>query len=179
MRRLILLLLMAVVVVDAIKFERCQFLDVLRDFGVASVRDAAVWTCLAERLTNLNTSRVTQNKEEKYYGLFQVNSRYWCSIDGGGCNLACDLLVDDNVEDDIKCALQIFEETQQIKEDGFLAWPAYEGCKENSVLVDCNVETERTNSIEELPSKEKVYEKCELARELMNHHNVPLEKLGK
>lgn len=169
-----------------IKLERCTFIKALRENGITNFKQAATFACLAEKLTNFETKKVTERLDEKYYGLFQINSKYWCS-EGGGCDLPCENLVDDDLRDDIKCAHQIHNETARIKESGFEAWPTYEICKgqEESILASCGIELDvesngvpATLRLEEPIVGSKIFNKCELAKELVTKHNVHFDIVG-
>uniref|UniRef100_A0AAV2LP60 lysozyme n=1 Tax=Knipowitschia caucasica TaxID=637954 RepID=A0AAV2LP60_KNICA len=54
----------------------------------------ADWVCLIENESRYNTRATNKNKDGSTdYGLFQINSKYWC-LDGGvsranGCNINC------------------------------------------------------------------------------------------
>uniref|UniRef100_A0A1B0BC26 lysozyme n=1 Tax=Glossina palpalis gambiensis TaxID=67801 RepID=A0A1B0BC26_9MUSC len=55
------------------------------------------------------------------YGLFQINSKNWCrkGRKGGICNIKCEDFLSDEISDDSRCAMQIFNR------HGFQAWPGW------------------------------------------------------
>ncbi|XP_051861667.1 lysozyme c-1 isoform X3 [Drosophila nasuta] len=55
------------------------------------------------------------------YGLFQINSKNWCRKGrrGGICNIKCEEFLNDEISDDSRCAMQIFNR------HGFQAWPGW------------------------------------------------------
>jgi C-type lysozyme/alpha-lactalbumin family len=59
--------------------------------------------------------------------MFQISDLYWCSPpgQGTGCGLNCAELEDNDITDDVKCMLKIFEEHRYLSNDGFTAWTVY------------------------------------------------------
>ncbi|XP_023708072.1 lysozyme C-like [Cryptotermes secundus] len=116
------------------KFTKCQFLKELKK-GNAAKKDLATWVCIAQHESGLNTrARGGPNKDGSYdNGIFQINDRYWCKEKGvgGSCNINCAKLRDDNVADDIKCALKIK------KSQGFKAWVTYPKYCKKATLPSC------------------------------------------
>ncbi|XP_069702532.1 lysozyme-like [Periplaneta americana] len=117
-----LAILLAIVVVtshtsQAKPFTECQFLAELRKHHFKDLRN---WLCLAKSESSLRSHVVGgPNKDNSYdYGIFQINSRYWCAKGekGGDCNIRCEDLINDNIGDDIKCVQKIY------KRHGFKAW---------------------------------------------------------
>ncbi|XP_063239276.1 lysozyme-like [Bacillus rossius redtenbacheri] len=101
---------------------KCELVRKLRSSGVPGdqLRD---WVCMAQHESGMKTSRVGgPNKNGSYdYGIFQINSKYWCGITSKGkdCNIKCDDLVDGNIDDDIACAKKVH------RRHGFSAWYAW------------------------------------------------------
>lgn len=188
----LLVVLITVRIGSGRKYSRCEFLEYLEKEEQIERVQAVIWTCLAEKLTSIDTKTVVGTDDEKYYGLFQINEKYWCSRDAAGCALNCSKLLDDDVSDDLKCAQLIYNETVKISGNGFTAWPTYEGCKgqEETYLKSCNLEL---NTIDgnvdvlkggEFKDKEdddravKIYDKCDLARELYMTHGFSMDMVA-
>uniref|UniRef100_F5GTS2 lysozyme n=1 Tax=Simulium guianense TaxID=445764 RepID=F5GTS2_SIMGU len=96
----------------------CEVVRALRQNGFSEnqLRD---WVCLIRSESSLKTHATNRNKNGSTdYGLFQINSRYWCGQGrvGGDCKVKCESLIDDNIADDSLCAKLIF------KRHGFNAW---------------------------------------------------------
>ncbi|XP_023708074.1 lysozyme C-like [Cryptotermes secundus] len=101
---------------------KCQLLQELKKHNIAK-NDLATLVCIAQHESGLHTEALggpTSNGAH-YYGIFQISDRYWCRENGvgGGCNINCADLRDNNLADDIKCALKIKEA------QGFRAWASY------------------------------------------------------
>uniref|UniRef100_A0A3P9PDF8 lysozyme n=1 Tax=Poecilia reticulata TaxID=8081 RepID=A0A3P9PDF8_POERE len=69
------------------------------------------WVCLTQHESGFNTRATNRNRDGSTdYGIFQINSRWWCR-DGGvsrsnGCGINCKLLTDD-VTTAITCAKRV------------------------------------------------------------------------
>ncbi|KAG5893045.1 hypothetical protein JTB14_014825 [Gonioctena quinquepunctata] len=136
------------------------------------------------------------------HGLFQISQLYWCSPpgDGFGCNTPCSSFRDDSIADDVRCVKKIYKEHTRLTGDGFNAWAVYPlyckgdtskyvaGCPGNLVDNAISVVTEESLPVDEdddgyafppLPSPPKVYNRCELARELLDVHKFPAEQISK
>uniref|UniRef100_A0A182PMJ8 lysozyme n=1 Tax=Anopheles epiroticus TaxID=199890 RepID=A0A182PMJ8_9DIPT len=172
----------------------------------------ADWLCIADRGSSFNGSSVSRRFRHfgggGYYGLFQVDDRYACARYGSICELAsCDLLLDDELDDDIECMLKVHAAYVRELGDGFAAWPIYktacqgeegksveevarsrkatfEHCLDEEVVrVQAYFKRKRAkaktaNLVQEKPVLGKVYERCELAVELRDRHRMPLEQIG-
>nr|ACH56920.1 salivary lysozyme [Simulium vittatum] len=105
--------------VEAKQFKTdCELVRALRQNGFpeTQLRD---WACLIFAESSRQTQLTHKNRNGSTdYGLFQINSKYWCGTGkkGGDCNVRCEDLLDDNIVDDSKCAKKIF------KRHGFKAW---------------------------------------------------------
>uniref|UniRef100_A0A672ZX16 lysozyme n=1 Tax=Sphaeramia orbicularis TaxID=375764 RepID=A0A672ZX16_9TELE len=90
-------LLLAVAVTDARRFTACEWARTLKANGMAGYRGVSLadWVCVTYHESRYNTAAVNHNSDgSKDYGIFQLNSHYWCS-DGGesvanGCGITCD-----------------------------------------------------------------------------------------
>ena len=172
-------------------FERCELARELRDSYVP-YEQIGVYVCIAERLSNLNTDAVGQGT---YFGMFQISSDFWCEngyYAGKACSVQCSSLTDDDIADDLKCVQTIYDEHQRLFNNGFNAWPSAQYCQPqgNSLIQDCfNVENQIVDykPVAGVVSQEKVsgnvdegkvYERCELARELLYQHQIPMEEIA-
>ncbi|KAH8258247.1 hypothetical protein KR038_008501 [Drosophila bunnanda] len=80
------------------------------------------WVCLVEAESGRSTSKSMQLPNQSVsYGLFQINSKNWCRKGrrGGICNIKCEEFLNDEISDDSRCAMQIFNR------HGFQAWPGW------------------------------------------------------
>ncbi|KAJ4448225.1 hypothetical protein ANN_10239 [Periplaneta americana] len=112
-------------------YSRCGLVQALRAQGFG---DLSNWVCLVESESSRNTAaKGGPNTDGSYdYGLFQINSRYWCGQGGvgGDCNLNCDSLLDDDISNDSTCAKLIFSRM------GFSAWYGWQRSCEGQTLPD-------------------------------------------
>ncbi|XP_055601532.1 uncharacterized protein LOC129750592 [Uranotaenia lowii] len=169
-------------------YNRCELVNELYQKHHYSIEDAAMWTCIAQFQSNFNTAAIGSGAGGvQYHGMFQLSDEYWCSPPGKGtvCGVACSDLTDDDITDDLACIQLIFEEHQRISGDGFNAWPSYQNkCKEKaqSMVQSCFA---NSGGSPQIPPKRKenvgvgkVYERCELARELFYTHNLPYDQIA-
>nr|XP_020845972.1 lysozyme C-like [Phascolarctos cinereus] len=101
------------------KMERCEFFKTMNQLRVDALHDAvlASWACLAETLSNLNTTAIHYNPDDKStnYGIFQINSHFWCD-DGktpntlNRCGVNCSELLGDNFVKAVNCVKKIVAE---------------------------------------------------------------------
>jgi len=106
---------------NAKMFTRCHLAkELLRhDFPRSYLSN---WVCLVENESGRSTSKVMQLPNQSVsYGLFQINSKSWCrkGRKGGICNIKCEDFLNDEISDDSRCAMQIFNRL------GFQAWPGW------------------------------------------------------
>ncbi|XP_015599045.1 lysozyme [Cephus cinctus] len=116
--------------------------DAVRELQSARISRSLIsnWVCLMQSESNLNTELVTGPKTASSYsyGIFQINSSRWCARGrrGGACNLKCEDLLNDDIQDDIGCAKKIFNT------EGFKAWPGWmRQCKMKPLpsIANCRV----------------------------------------
>uniref|UniRef100_A0A1B0A290 lysozyme n=1 Tax=Glossina pallidipes TaxID=7398 RepID=A0A1B0A290_GLOPL len=165
------------------RFERCEFANILRYYYDLDLDEVAQWVCIAQETSGLNSSLRSLDS----HGLFQINEHSWCSPPGTGCNVECDKLRDDHITDDLACAKIIHAEHQRISGDGYTAWPVYHNscrnqsfayinnCFGNQLTGQYQGYTTKNYSRNE---KSKIYGRCELARELYEEHNIPIEQVA-
>lgn len=85
-------------------FSRCELAKELIEDHSATIENAKRVVCIAEYTSAFDTSYYEDNS----YGIFNISSEACGNeVSGGSCNVTCDLLVDDNIEDDLTCAIKI------------------------------------------------------------------------
>ncbi|XP_065505771.1 lysozyme C-like [Caloenas nicobarica] len=112
------------------RIPRCDLVKILRRHGFEGFvgKTVADWVCLVKHESNYNTAAFNNNGPSRDYGIFQINSRYWCN-DGktreskNACRINCSKFRDDNIEDDIRCAKQIATEARGLTP--WVAWRKY------------------------------------------------------
>lgn len=113
-------------------FNRCSLAKELKRLGVAAA-DIPIYVCIAKYESNYNTAALGRPN----YGIFQINSSYWCSPPKGSfyspnnCKVNCSKLLTDNISDDVKCA-QLIKKLQ-----GWEAWSVYRRCKNPGSVKTC------------------------------------------
>lgn len=136
--KIILLLSVFVTYTHCKVFGNCELARQLLNFGLPR-HQIATWVCITFKESSYNTRAI--NYSSNCYGLFQISQEYWCSPGGNACNVACSSLLDDNLQDDVNCVRQIYNEFQRIKGNGFLAWETYPACANpntaNSYISNC------------------------------------------
>ncbi|XP_042303572.1 lysozyme C-like [Sceloporus undulatus] len=101
------------------KFSQCELAQVLKKSGIDGFVSTKVadWVCLAKYESSYDTKAINDNGNSRDYGIFQINSKHWHD-DGrtpdakNACHIDCRKLLNDNIEDDLKCAKQIAEEAK-------------------------------------------------------------------
>ncbi|EDW58861.1 lysozyme [Drosophila novamexicana] len=116
-----LILLLSLSATQSKLLTRCQLAkELLRhDFPRSYLSN---WVCLVESESGRSTSKSMQLPNQSVsYGLFQINSKNWCRKGrrGGICNIKCEEFLNDEISDDSRCAMQIFNR------HGFQAWPGW------------------------------------------------------
>jgi C-type lysozyme/alpha-lactalbumin family len=90
--------------IDGKLFSRCELAQELTENHSATIENAKRLVCIAEYTSAYDTSYLEDNS----FGIFNITSEACGSkVSGGSCNVTCDLLVDDNIEDDLTCAIKI------------------------------------------------------------------------
>uniref|UniRef100_A0A8C6W282 lysozyme n=1 Tax=Nannospalax galili TaxID=1026970 RepID=A0A8C6W282_NANGA len=79
-------------------YEQCKLARTLKQLGLAGYRGISLenWMCLAKWESGYNTRATNYNPGSRStdYGIFQINSRYWCN-DGktpkavNACRISC------------------------------------------------------------------------------------------
>nr|QPB70596.1 lysozyme 2 [Coridius chinensis] len=121
-----LLLFLLAAWAEAKTYEACELARELVDKG-AAMDQVGTWVCIAKYESDFNTSAVGRLNGDGSadHGIFQISDRYWCSPQGWACNIPCDLLEDDDISDDWKCAKRIFRQHKVLSGNGFRAWAVY------------------------------------------------------
>ncbi|XP_060109189.1 lysozyme C-like [Heteronotia binoei] len=108
-------------------FGRCELARVLWQNGFEGYigHKTADWVCLAQHESGYQTDAVHDNGSSRDYGIFQINSQYWCD-DGrtpgteNACRISCSKFLDDNIKDDMRCAKKI-----ALEAGGLTPWEAW------------------------------------------------------
>ncbi|KAM4881725.1 lysozyme C-like [Thomomys bottae] len=126
---LILAVLLFSSTVHSKKFERCELARTLKQGGMDGYRgiNLANWMCLARWESGYNTQATNYNPGDRStdYGIFQINSRYWCN-DGktpravNACGIPCSALLQDDITQAITCAKRVVRDPQGIR--AWVAW---------------------------------------------------------
>ncbi|KAG5671032.1 hypothetical protein PVAND_001250 [Polypedilum vanderplanki] len=120
-------------------YSKCELVEELHNAGFPK-EDLPDWVCLVEHESNYDSEAIGEENHDgsQDYGIFQINSKYWCNVGspGGDCNLDCNSLISDDIGDDIQCAKMIFDRHH------FDAWYGWiNNCKgaELPSIDECNV----------------------------------------
>ncbi|XP_020653230.3 lysozyme C, milk isozyme-like [Pogona vitticeps] len=122
------LLYLLVAVNEAKVFGRCELASLLKRKGMSGYRGYSLgnWICTAYYESRFNSRAVGPRNSDgsRDYGIFQINSRWWCSNGQGrtanGCRKSCSAFINDNITDDIQCAKRIVRDPQRM--NAWVAW---------------------------------------------------------
>lgn len=180
-------------------YSACELADELLNVYNFPIEQISTWVCIAYHESNYVTSAVGRLNWDGSgdHGLFQISDIYWCGLEGAGkgCNAACTDFEDGDITDDVQCIKTIYDEHQRLFKDGFHAWAVYEpyckantksyvqGCFDNEVVSPYERTTKAlwssySTSTKPKKPRGKVYDRCELARELYEVHRLPWEQVG-
>lgn len=185
-------------------YERCELAVELRDKFKLPQDQIATWVCIAYHESRFNTSAEGRLNADGSgdHGLFQISDIYWCSYSsqpGKACGVTCEDMKNSDISDDIRCIQIIFDEHRRISGNGFNAWSVYKPyCqgREESFIHNCFDETVPSTSIRPRPGITaptqpgkksaltvappigKVYDRCELANDLLHKFNFPREQVA-
>ncbi|XP_019496048.1 PREDICTED: lysozyme C [Hipposideros armiger] len=136
---LILGLLLLAATVQGKVFERCELARALKRMGMDGFKGISLpnWVCLAQWESSYNTQATNYNPGSKStdYGIFQINSRYWCN-DGktpkavNACHISCNVLLQDDITQAVACAKRVVSDPQGIR-----AWVAWKNHCQNRDLT--------------------------------------------
>ncbi|XP_003476138.1 lysozyme C [Cavia porcellus] len=136
MKALLLLgLLVLSVTVQGKVYERCELARTLKRLGMDGYHGVSLanWMCLIKWESDYNTKATNYNPgdESTDYGIFQINSRYWCNngktpdaVDA--CHISCSVLLEDNIAQAVACAKRVVRDPQGIR-----AWMGWRNHCEN------------------------------------------------
>ncbi|XP_020030165.1 lysozyme C [Castor canadensis] len=121
-------------------YGRCELARTLKELGMDGYRGISLadWVCIAKWESGYNTEATNYNPGDKStdYGIFQINSRYWCNngetpgaVDA--CDISCSALLQSNITDAVKCAKRVVRDPQGIR-----AWVAWRTHCENHDLSE-------------------------------------------
>ncbi|XP_022124158.2 uncharacterized protein LOC110999425 [Pieris rapae] len=119
-------------------YDSCELARDFLKLGV-SKEHIATWVCIAYHESRFDTTARNPNSGD--HGLLQISELYWCGP-GKACGVPCSAFRDDDISDDVECALKVHEEHTRLQGDGFLAWVVYpHHCKHNAkkYLANCDV----------------------------------------
>ncbi|KAL5282357.1 LYSC6 family protein [Megaselia abdita] len=178
-------------------YSKCELADELYNRHNFPLEEIAIWVCIAYHESRLDTSSVGRLNADGSgdHGIFQISDLWWCSPQekGKGCNASCDQFEDSDITDDVACVRTIKKEHDKLFGNGFTAWTVYNDHCSNNVdyyLTGCSIHgSSRSvhNQIDQSPhkgqkekinQKGKVYDKCELATELLVKYNIPKEDIS-
>ncbi|KAJ8338900.1 hypothetical protein SKAU_G00356860 [Synaphobranchus kaupii] len=135
MRALVFLLLVAAVSSHKV-FTRCELAKTLKNAGMDGYHGVSLgdWICLSKWESSYNTGVTNRNHNGSTdYGIFQINSRWWC--DNGvkptanACHIPCSRLLSDDITVAIACAKHVVRDP-----NGIRAWVAWRlRCKGHDV----------------------------------------------
>ncbi|XP_017773019.1 PREDICTED: lysozyme c-1-like [Nicrophorus vespilloides] len=104
-------------------FSPEEFGEVMRNASGVNASHIEIWKCLVKWESSFDTA--AHNTKSGDHGIFQINEKWWCSPPGKYCQVACVSLRDDDITDDIECALSVYDEHERISGNGFRAWHGY------------------------------------------------------
>ncbi|XP_056137124.1 lysozyme C II-like [Lampris incognitus] len=141
-----ILFLLFVAVATATVYDRCDWARVLKNNrmdGYAGI-SLANWVCLTKWESDYNTAAINRNSDGSTdYGIFQINSRYWCEDDRtprskNACKIPCSALLTNDVSAAIRCAKRVVQDP-----NGIRAWVAWRNHCQNqdlrSYLAGCSL----------------------------------------
>ncbi|XP_051269524.1 lysozyme C [Dicentrarchus labrax] len=128
MRSLVFLLFVALA--NARTYQRCEWARVLKNNGMDGYHgySLANWVCLTQHESNYNTGAINHNTDGSTdYGIFQINSRWWCNNGltptSNACGIQCSELLTNDVSVAIKCAKRVVRDPNGI--GAWVAWRRY------------------------------------------------------
>ncbi|KAJ8338899.1 hypothetical protein SKAU_G00356850 [Synaphobranchus kaupii] len=144
MRALVFLLLVAAA--SAKIYSRCELARTLQAAGMDGYQGVSLanWVCLSQWESSYNTDATHHDWDGSTdYGIFQINSRYWCA-DGKShsenvCQIPCSALLSPDISAAITCAKTVVS----VSENGISAWVGWrlhcEGQDVSQYIQGCGV----------------------------------------
>ncbi|KAI1905163.1 hypothetical protein AGOR_G00013310 [Albula goreensis] len=119
--------LLLVVATSAKVFDRCELARRLKAAGMDGYHGVSLgdWVCLAKWESDYNTDAINHNSDGSTdYGIFQINSRWWCSngvtYSSNACHIPCSSLLSPDISTAITCAKRVVRDP-----NGVGAWVAW------------------------------------------------------
>ncbi|XP_072369199.1 lysozyme C-2-like [Scyliorhinus torazame] len=117
-------------------YKKCELARIFKGSALNNhYNSLAHWVCVAEAESGFDTSAKTGNR----YGIFKISSGRWCD-DGTSqfsnnlCRISCNNFLDDDITDDIRCAIRISQSHVGIEE--WVAWLSNCGRRDLSHFLD-------------------------------------------
>ncbi|XP_070592196.1 lysozyme C, milk isozyme-like [Erythrolamprus reginae] len=109
-------------------YTKCELASILKRHGMDGFHGYSLgnWICMAYYESKYNSRLVgPRNWDGSYdYGIFQINSRWWCNNYSGrtsnGCKKNCSAFKNDDITDDIVCAKRIVKDPNKM--NAWVAW---------------------------------------------------------
>ncbi|KAG5679323.1 hypothetical protein PVAND_008896 [Polypedilum vanderplanki] len=133
--KILILFLLVIKCVNSKVFKKCELAEELIKNQNLSLTETRKLLCIL-REDNLDTAA----NGNSFYGIFKIGSTWWCGsngVKGGGCDIKCEDLIDDDISDDVACARKILNQI------GIDAWRVSgESCLNflNEFLPQCPLE---------------------------------------
>ncbi|XP_039176375.1 lysozyme C, milk isozyme-like [Crotalus tigris] len=138
MKALVLTLLFLLIACSEAKiYTKCELASILKQNRMDGYFGYSLgnWICLAFHASKYNSHLVIGPNKDRgsNYGIFQINSHYWCKSNQGPTNNLCDkpcsAFIDDDITDDIACAKKMMR-----GEHKMCIWPPWKkSCKGTNV----------------------------------------------
>ncbi|KAM6215403.1 alpha-lactalbumin [Rhynchocyon petersi] len=126
MMSFIILLLVGILfpAIQAIQCDKCVMAQQLKDMDGYKGITLPEWVCIAFHMSGCDTQAIVNNNGSTGYGLLQINNKHWCQDQQipqsrNICNISCTKLLDNNLDDDKRCAKKILDIL------GIDYWPAH------------------------------------------------------
>uniref|UniRef100_A0A8D0E235 Glycosyl hydrolases family 22 (GH22) domain-containing protein n=1 Tax=Salvator merianae TaxID=96440 RepID=A0A8D0E235_SALMN len=128
-------------------FTRCGLAKRLQELGLDGYKGYSLgnWVCMAYHESRFNTAATHYNDYDGStdFGIFQINSRYWCQYgsqtSSNICGIQCSELLTDDIAVDVRCAKTVVTDSA----NGMGAWVAWrlycEGRDVSQYIQGCNV----------------------------------------
>ncbi|XP_070498790.1 lysozyme c-1-like [Chironomus tepperi] len=103
----IVLLIIGLALTEAKIYEKCEFVKELYNKHHMNKQTIGYHVCIAAKRSEFDTRHGYINSE--FLGIYKFGKKWWCGEQtaGGGCNIKCSNLLDDDITDDVKCATGI------------------------------------------------------------------------
>nr|XP_056716977.1 lysozyme C, milk isozyme-like [Euleptes europaea] len=126
---------------------RCELAQTLQELGLDGYAgySLANWVCMAFHESSYNTDATHYNDYDGStdFGIFQINSRYWCQYDSQPssniCGIQCSELLTNNIATDVACAKMVVTDSSNGM-GAWVAWRAYcQGRDLSQYVAGCNL----------------------------------------